>query len=185
MVVLTADRLIAACSDESEEAGITIRTVLEPLGGVGAPVKPATYAGPQAERRPRFQAGKRWWGAGPERRVVDILTIDNEPSQANRLEAALEHRRAELGLPEIVLDRARLLGARALGVAGGHPRPVLSALAGTHLPGVGFRGVAGGDPPWPFLSVTRLSVWPSSWRPGIAEGDTRPLFTLSRPSTVE
>jgi CRISPR-associated protein Csb1 len=33
-----------------------------------------------------------------------VLVIDNEPSQANRLEAALEQRRAELGLPEIVLD---------------------------------------------------------------------------------
>ncbi len=104
MAVLNADRLIAACSDESEEAGITIRSELEPLGGEGAPVKPATYAGPQGEKRPRFQAGKRWWINGPDRRVVDILVVDNEPSQANRLEAALEHRRAELGLPEIVLD---------------------------------------------------------------------------------
>ena len=33
-----------------------------------------------------------------------MLVIDNEPSQSNRLEAALEQRRAELGLPEIVLD---------------------------------------------------------------------------------
>jgi len=104
VAVLTADRLIAACSDESEEAGITIRSKLDPLAGEGAPIKPATYAGPQGEKKPRFQAGKRWWGDGPDRSVVDILVVDNEPSQANRLEAALEHRRAELGLPEIVLD---------------------------------------------------------------------------------
>ena len=43
-------------------------------------------------------------GHGADRRPVDVLVIDNEPSQANRLEAALEQRRAELGLPEIVLD---------------------------------------------------------------------------------
>lgn len=104
MAVLSPDSLIAACSDDSEDAGITIRSVLEPIGGDGAPVKPATYAGSQEEKKPRFQTGRRWWGAGPDRRVVDILVIDNEPSQANRLEAALEDRRAQLGLPEIVLD---------------------------------------------------------------------------------
>lgn len=98
MVDLNAGVLIAACSDESADAGITITSALEPLGGPGSPVKPASYEGG------RFQADRRWWDAGEDRRQVDVLVIDNEPSQANRLEAALERHRAELGLPEIVLD---------------------------------------------------------------------------------
>jgi CRISPR-associated protein Csb1 len=98
MVDLDAGVLIAACSDESADAGITVTSALEPLGGPGSPVKPAGYEGG------RFQADRRWWGTGPDRRPVDVLVIDNEPSQANRLEAALEQRRAELRLPEIVLD---------------------------------------------------------------------------------
>lgn len=95
---LDADVLIAACSDQSADAGITVTSALEPLGGPGSPVKSAGYEGG------RFQADRRWWGAGADRHPVDVLVIDNEPSQANRLEAALEQRRAELGLPEIVLD---------------------------------------------------------------------------------
>lgn len=98
MVNVDAGVLIAACSDESADAGITITSALEPLGGPGSPVKPAGYEGG------RFQEDRRWWGSGADRRRVDVLVIDNEPSQANRLEAALEQRRAELGLPEIVLD---------------------------------------------------------------------------------
>jgi len=92
------DQLIAACADDSSDGGLTVRTVLDPLAGEGAPVKPATYLGGV------FQAGRRWWGEGADSRPVDILVIDNEPSQANRLEAALGGMRAELGLPEIVLD---------------------------------------------------------------------------------
>jgi len=98
MTKLTAERLVAAAQDDSAEAGITIRAELEPLGGDGAPVKPATYEGG------RFQHGRRWVGTGDERRAVDILVIDNEPSQANRLEAALRDERDVLGLPDIVLD---------------------------------------------------------------------------------
>lgn len=98
----SADELVPACADESPAAGITIRTVLEPLAGDGAPVKPATYAGGV------FQHGRRWWGEGADRRPVDILVIDNEPSQANRLEAALSQQREELGLPEIVLDLSEI-----------------------------------------------------------------------------
>jgi CRISPR-associated protein Csb1 len=98
MVDLDAGVLIAACSDESAEAGITVTSALEPLGGAGSPVKPAGYEGG------RFQADRRWWGTGADRHSADVLVIDNEPSQANRLEAALEQRRAGLGLPEIVLD---------------------------------------------------------------------------------
>jgi CRISPR-associated protein Csb1 len=100
MEELNAGALIAACSDEAVDAGITIRSVLEPLSGPGAPVKPASYEGG------RFQEDRRWWGSGTGRRPVEVLVIDNEPSQANRLEAALEQHRVDLGLPEIVLDLA-------------------------------------------------------------------------------
>lgn len=96
--VIDADRLVSACGDESFEAGITIRSDLEPLGGNGDLVKPAGYEGG------RFQTGRRWVGSGDERTVVDVLVIDNEPSQANRIEAALQSSRDLLGLPDIVLD---------------------------------------------------------------------------------
>lgn len=100
MEQLSAEALVRGCAEDSLEAGVTIRTLLEPLGPPGSPVKPATYEGG------RFQADRRWWGDGAARRAVDVLVIDNEPSQANRLEAALAGMRAELGLPEIVLDLA-------------------------------------------------------------------------------
>jgi CRISPR-associated protein Csb1 len=95
---LTADRLIDGCRDEAFDAGISISTLLEPLAGSGTPVKPAIYAGGV------FQMGKRWWGSGDSRKVVDVIVIDNIPSQANRVEAALKGLRAVLGLPELVLD---------------------------------------------------------------------------------
>jgi CRISPR-associated protein Csb1 len=98
MSSIDVDRLVNALSDDSFEAGITIRTDLEPLGGDGDPVKPAGYEGG------RFQRGKRWVVRGTDRVVADILVIDNEPSQANRLEAALQSNRDTLGLPDIVLD---------------------------------------------------------------------------------
>lgn len=102
MNFLDADRLISACANDGQDAGITIRTELEPLGGPGAKVKPAVYAGSV------FQTGKRWWGQGEGRRIVDVITIDNEPSQANRLEASLKILRADLGLPEFILDLTEL-----------------------------------------------------------------------------
>ena len=75
---LTADALVEACGDLAGEAGITVETYLDPLAGVGAPVKPAAYEGG------RFQVDTRWWDDGGERRMVPVIVIDNEPSQANR-----------------------------------------------------------------------------------------------------
>ncbi len=83
MKQLNAEMLVNACKDDSFDAGITIRASLEPLGGHGAPIKPATYAGG------KFQTGKRWIiDTGGNQQPVDILVIDNEPSEANRLEAS-------------------------------------------------------------------------------------------------
>lgn len=95
---LTAALLGEANGEQSADAGIGISASLVPLAGPGAPVKPATYAGR------RFQIERRWWGAGDEPEVTEAILIDNVPSQANRLEAALETLRGTLRLPELVLD---------------------------------------------------------------------------------
>lgn len=95
---ITVERLIAGCADDSHEAGIRIWADLEPLSGPGTPVKPAVYAGG------KYQVERRWWGSNGQRRQVDAVVIDNEPSQANRLEAALDRQARDLGLPRVVLD---------------------------------------------------------------------------------
>lgn len=92
------ERIIAACSDDALDAGITIRAELQPLAGPGAPVKPAIYAGGV------YQYDRRWVGEGDAREPVTAIVIDNVPSQVNRLEAALCSLRGRLGLPEIVVD---------------------------------------------------------------------------------
>lgn len=114
---ISVDQLLAACGDSGEDAGIRMTTTLEPTGGPGTPIKPAIYAGPT------YQHDKRWWGKGEDRQVVDAIVIDNEPSQVNRLEAALEDRAEPLGLPRVVLD-----------LTAGSPLP-------PHLPGslTGYR----------------------------------------------
>jgi len=101
-MTIDVERLAAACGDMSGEAGIKIQTLLEPLGGPGSTVKPAIYPGPA------FQEDWRWWG-DPSARTRAIV-IDNTPSQANRLEAALELLREPLGLPAMVLDLSRVPG---------------------------------------------------------------------------
>ena len=95
---LTTDRLIAACADDSFDSGIRISTTLEPLGGPDAPVQPAVYEGG------RYQLDERWRGVGDDRRRVVAVIIDNVPSQANRLEAAL------VGVPLAVEDRNNVTG---------------------------------------------------------------------------
>ncbi|MGH9069734.1 MAG: type I-G CRISPR-associated RAMP protein Csb1/Cas7g [Acidimicrobiales bacterium] len=101
---LDTDRLVAACADDSFESGILMEAELEPLGGPGAPVKPAVYAGG------RYQLDKRWLGDEPNRSVADVVVIDNVPSQANRLEAALEAPTCQVHLPEVVLDLSQIVG---------------------------------------------------------------------------
>jgi CRISPR-associated protein Csb1 len=95
---LDAERLLQACSDDGEDAGISIFTELEPLAGTHAPVKPAIYAGR------KYQYEQRWWDRAAREGPVDAIVIDNVPSQANRLEAALDSMAEELGLPRVVLD---------------------------------------------------------------------------------
>lgn len=100
------DRILAACSDDSADAAIRIQTSLEPIGGPGAPVKPAVYDGG------RYQQDKRWESVEAEA-PTDVIVIDNVPSQANRLEAAIQRHVAERGLPELVLDLGEVAGLPA------------------------------------------------------------------------
>ncbi|QBI19642.1 type I-U CRISPR-associated protein Cas7 [Egibacter rhizosphaerae] len=94
---ISASGLIAACRDTAVDAGLHIHSSLEPLGGEGSPIKPAVYEGGV------YQHDRRW---PPDGRAepVDVLVVDNVPSQANRLEAALERHAGWLGLPRVVLD---------------------------------------------------------------------------------
>ncbi|MHB1504473.1 MAG: type I-G CRISPR-associated RAMP protein Csb1/Cas7g [Acidimicrobiales bacterium] len=101
-MTLTTEKLLAACAETGDDAGIGVRSVLVPIGGEGAPVKPAIYAGR------KYQLEKRWWSEGGSVEPTDVVMIDNVPSQANRLEAALEGLRERLRLPELVLDLAEV-----------------------------------------------------------------------------
>jgi CRISPR-associated protein Csb1 len=101
-VRLEIDSLIAACGDDSFDGGILMEAELEPLAGPGAPVKPAVYAGG------RYQLDRRWVGEGDGRAVAEIVVIDNVPSQANRLEAALEGFSELVRLPGVILDLSQV-----------------------------------------------------------------------------
>src|SRR5690606_7992922 len=79
---ITADRLAAACADDGFDAGIRLVAELEPVGGAFAPVKPAVYDGG------RYQTDRRWESKG-DAEPAPVVVIDNVPSQANRLEAAV------------------------------------------------------------------------------------------------
>ena len=116
---VTAKQLLTACADAGNDAGIAMTTRLVPLGGTGSPVKPAIYAGR------RYQLERRWWGNPEPVEATDVIVIDNVPSQANRLESALETLRPALGLPELVLD---------LGEIGPLPPDVPSRLSSFRFP---------------------------------------------------
>ena len=97
MEQLTVERLISACGDAAAAGAIVIDAELVPTGGHGTPVSPAGYEGG------RFQRDRRW-EAPDAAEPTPVIVIDNVPSQANRLEAALEAEADALGLPRLVLD---------------------------------------------------------------------------------
>lgn len=98
---ITLDALLDGCATESFDDGIRIDTELVPLGGPGAPVKPAVYEGGT------YQQDRRW--AHPDDdEPAPVIVIDNIPSQANRLEDALRRNREALSIPELVLDLSSL-----------------------------------------------------------------------------
>lgn len=97
MTPLTLSMLRAACDEDGTDGAIVLDAALEPVGGYGTPVNPAIYAGGH------YQHDKRW--EGPEAaESTSVIVIDNVPSQANRLEAALEATADETGVPRLVLD---------------------------------------------------------------------------------
>ena len=98
---ITLEALLNGCADDSFEDGIRIDTELEPLGGAGAPVKPAVYEEGQ------YQNDRRWQAIG-DAEPTPVIVIDNVPSQANRLEEALRQHRESVGVPEFVLDLSEL-----------------------------------------------------------------------------
>ena len=92
--------LLSGCAEDSLDDGIRIDAELEPLSGPGGPVKPAVYEGG------RYQTDRRW--ASPEDdESTQVVVIDNVPSQANRLEAALRRDEAT-PVPQLVLDLSAL-----------------------------------------------------------------------------
>ncbi len=97
MTSLTLKMLQEACDEDSTAGAIVLDTTLEPGGGHGTPVNPAIYAGG------RYQHDKRWDSPDAEQ-PTPVIVIDNVPSQANRLEAALEATAEETGIPRLVLD---------------------------------------------------------------------------------
>ena len=97
MTDLTLEMLRNACDDRSTDGAIVLDAVLEPVGGHGTPVNPAIYAGG------RYQHDKRWQSSDAQE-PTPVIVIDNVPSQANRLEAALEATADETGVPQLVLD---------------------------------------------------------------------------------
>lgn len=98
---INLDALVAACTDDSFEDGLRIDTELEPLAGPGGLVKPAVYEGG------RYQEDRRWASTRDED-ATPVIVIDNVPSQANRLEDALQRHRASVPVPELVLDLSAL-----------------------------------------------------------------------------
>jgi len=97
MTPLTIRMLRAACEEDATDGAIVLDAVLEPSGGRGTPVNPAIYSGG------RYQHDKRWEGLDAAE-PTPVIVIDNVPSQANRLEAALEATADETGIPRLILD---------------------------------------------------------------------------------
>jgi CRISPR-associated protein Csb1 len=82
-----ADRLIEALGPERQHTAIVISAVYQPVGGPGRTIMPPTYPVSERETDPnaRYLVSERLVH-GEQRKTV---IIDQEPSQANRVEEAL------------------------------------------------------------------------------------------------
>lgn len=94
---LNLEQLLDDCGGAGRGAGICINAELVPVGGPGTPVNPSIYTGRT------YQRDKRWEDTVADN-PTDVIVIDNVPSQANRLEAALDHNARNIGIPELILD---------------------------------------------------------------------------------
>jgi CRISPR-associated protein Csb1 len=110
MAESVADRLVAAVGPSREHTAIVVRAVYQPVGEAGRTVMPPTYPVSGGERDPnaRYLMGDRL--VDGERRAA--VVIDQEPSQANRVEEALrdarDEGRVELPLLELRVGSVRL-----------------------------------------------------------------------------
>jgi CRISPR-associated protein Csb1 len=87
------ERLIVAVSPDREHGAIVVRARYQPVGGPGRTVMPPTYPPPDGDRDPaaKYLIGDRLVDGQKRASVV----IDQEPSQANRVEEALRDARDE------------------------------------------------------------------------------------------
>jgi CRISPR-associated protein Csb1 len=95
-----ADQLLAATSPEREHTALVVRAAYQPVGGAGRTVMPPTYPLDGNERGKdaqqlradpyaKYLKAKRLVDGKPR----DTVVIDQEPSQANRVEEALRDAR--------------------------------------------------------------------------------------------
>jgi CRISPR-associated protein Csb1 len=105
-----ADRLVAATSPEREHTAIVVRAMYQPVGGRERTVMPPTYPVADNVRDPnaRYLIAPRLVD-GQQRQAV---VIDQEPSQANRIEEALRdaHYQSRLQLPLFEMRASTPLG---------------------------------------------------------------------------
>jgi CRISPR-associated protein Csb1 len=105
-----ADHLVQATSSERVHTAIVVRSVYQPVGGKGRTLMPPTYPVADGERGPnaRYLIAQRLVD-GKERNAV---VIDQEPSQANRVEEALRdaHYQGRLRLPLFEMRVSTSLG---------------------------------------------------------------------------
>jgi CRISPR-associated protein Csb1 len=91
MTANLADRLLEAVMPARVHTAVVVRAVYQPVGGAERTIMPPTYPVDDGERDPnaRYLTGPRLVD-GKQRRTV---VIDQEPSQANRVEEALRDAR--------------------------------------------------------------------------------------------
>ena len=86
-----ADRLAAALGPEREHTAIVVRAKYQPVGGPERTVMPPTYPVADNERDPNARYLRAERLVDGEKRLT--VVIDQEPSQANRVEEALRDAR--------------------------------------------------------------------------------------------
>jgi len=91
-----ADRLVSALGPERQHTAIVVHAIYQPVGGAGRTVLPPTYPTTPSEPMPYLIADRLVEGV---RRPS--VVIDQEPSQANRVEESLRdaHDDGRLALP--------------------------------------------------------------------------------------
>src|SRR6185437_10738017 len=105
-----ADDLVAATAEGRRHTAVVIRAQYQPVGGAGRVIMPPTYPVADNERNPnaRYLIGDRLVDGVTRKAVV----VDQEPSQANRVEEALRDARYQgrLQLPLFELRAATPMG---------------------------------------------------------------------------